>query len=398
MPPVELRRTAFTQGPAQPAGAMSPDQNYMFDVGGFIHIPDMLNTWEVDACTAVLDDAAVANSDPTTMEFFEGSCTAAGCDGLWGAPFARLLGHPVLTSYLDELCGEGHRLDVAPALLPIMCDDPAGAGTGVELVGGGGGDITSRRVAYYHSNGMRLAQGVRVVFALADAPAGAGGLVLLPCSHRSVVPTPHAVAAGTDRASSALLQQPVLHAGDVLLLASTTLRGLRPWQGPGPHSRRRDCHSADTPCLSLLKSKKGRGGCSRMTVSPTARSAAALQLRVHRRCCLSFWCEQTVVSLALSVIQLVHHKVSIRCVHAPEYFDSARTVREHSAFVLDHDESCECPCWTTQVGTSRHHSSHLLAVRNGPRNCRRLEVLRSDCARQGGAGHCLQVQPGHAPP
>jgi hypothetical protein len=41
----------------------------------------------------------------------------------------------------------------------------------------------------------------------------------------------------------------------------------------GADSRRRDCYFDDTPFLSLLKhlAKVGRGGCSRTTVSPTAR-------------------------------------------------------------------------------------------------------------------------------
>ena len=42
----------------------------------------------------------------------------------------------------------------------------------------------------------------------------------------------------------------------------------------GQHSRRRDCHFDDNPFVSLLKHLiKVEGGCSRMTVSPTARPA-----------------------------------------------------------------------------------------------------------------------------
>ena len=45
----------------------------------------------------------------------------------------------------------------------------------------------------------------------------------------------------------------------------------------GPTSRRRDCHFADVPSISLLKQLlKEEGGCSRVTVSPTARPDAAL--------------------------------------------------------------------------------------------------------------------------
>ena len=41
----------------------------------------------------------------------------------------------------------------------------------------------------------------------------------------------------------------------------------------GMNSRRRDCHFADIPSPSTLKYlPKGEGGCSRMTVSPTAKA------------------------------------------------------------------------------------------------------------------------------
>jgi hypothetical protein len=235
MPPVERRRTAFNQGPAQPAGAMSLDDDYTFDVGGYIHVPGVLTSAELAACVAALDkDPAPGAPAQTDADFFAGTCAAGQHTGCWGAPWARLLAHPVLSRYLDELCGEGHRLDVAPALLPTVAPHDRSDSAPVELAGGGGGDVAARRVAYFHSNGFRQAQGVRVVFALADAPSGAGGLCILPCTHRSVVPTPVAVRAGVDRPSAALLRQPALAAGDLLLIASTTLRGLKQWRGVGP--------------------------------------------------------------------------------------------------------------------------------------------------------------------
>ena len=49
------------------------------------------------------------------------------------------------------------------------------------------------------------------------------------------------------------------------------------WTASWP-SRRRDCHFADTPSSSLLERLlDGRGGCSRMSVSPTAIVAVHLR-------------------------------------------------------------------------------------------------------------------------
>ena len=55
---------------------------------------------------------------------------------------------------------------------------------------------------------------------------------------------------------------------------------------PGAASRRRDCHFTDIPSASILKHLlKGEGGCSRMTVSPTARHCLLLRpgVRPHHR-------------------------------------------------------------------------------------------------------------------
>ena len=57
----------------------------------------------------------------------------------------------------------------------------------------------------------------------------------------------------------------------------------------GAFSRRQDCPFADTPSTSLLKYLlKGQGGCSRMTVSPTARCIRNARVRLdHLRTVVS---------------------------------------------------------------------------------------------------------------
>lgn len=202
-------------------------------------VTGVLSDDQLATCRAALENT---DGDPTTAGFYEGSATAHGCQGTWGQAWADLLEHPKLLGCLGELCGTpyqnaeapaqaGHRLDVAPALLPTVAggdDEP------VPLTGGGGGDVSSRRVQYHHLHGQRKMQGVRVVWALADVSKGDGGLVLLPATHRSQLPTPARVTAGTHDRCTALLHQPTLAAGDLLLVASTTLRGLKTWQGAGP--------------------------------------------------------------------------------------------------------------------------------------------------------------------
>ena len=77
-----------------------------------------------------------------------------------------------------------------------------------------------------------MSQGVVMVVALADAPAGAGGFVLVPGSHQSEVDTPAGLRSGRDDPMG-MVRQPVLAAGDLLLCLASTLHGMRPWAGPG---------------------------------------------------------------------------------------------------------------------------------------------------------------------
>ena len=64
---------------------------------------------------------------------------------------------------------------------------------------------------------------------LEDVEEGDGGLVVVQASHKSNVETPGDLATGQD--DMGLVKQPVLKAGDLFLLAETTLQGMRPWTG-----------------------------------------------------------------------------------------------------------------------------------------------------------------------
>ena len=84
-------------------------------------------------------------------------------------------------------------------------------------------------------------------------------------------------------------------------------RPLRDRRG-GAVSCRRDCHLADIPSPSLLKRLlKGRGGCSRMTTSPTA-----------RRCQSTSWPPSTPVLAATAETSPCH------AVRRPTYLSTPR--------------------------------------------------------------------------
>ena len=186
---------------------MSNEENYAFDVAGYLHVPGVLSRGEVEALNRVLDEVG-------------------GSEGMlgWEVPqrdlFRDLLVHPQLVWYLNQIIGHGFRLDQAPRLLGSR-EGEVGQG----LVGGDEPRNPSR--AYFIQNGRRSCQGVKAIWVLEDVEDGDGGLVVVQASHKSNVETPQDLATGQD--DMGLVKQPVLKAGDLFLLAESALQGMRPW-------------------------------------------------------------------------------------------------------------------------------------------------------------------------
>lgn len=188
---------------------MSNEQNYRFDVAGYMIVPGVLTTAELKACNQGLDqldpgDGVLCWTGPASN------------------PLLALREHPLLMGYLQQICGEGFRLDESPRLLGQCAE-------GARLTGGGEWVDWSR--AYRQWNGDRFCQGVRVFWALAEVGEGDGGLVVVPASHNSTVDAPEDLLDGAD--DMGLLEQPVLQAGDLLICAESLTRGMRPWVGKG---------------------------------------------------------------------------------------------------------------------------------------------------------------------
>ena len=187
---------------------MNNEENYAFDVAGYLHVPSVLNQEEVAALNAALD----------TVEESE---TLLGGESPNRELFRDLLVHPKLVWYLNQIIGHGFRLDQAPRLL--------GQREGkIGLTLEGGDEPRNPSLAYRLQNGRRSCQGVKAVWVLDDVAAGDGGLVVVQASHKSNVETPHDLATGVD--DMGVVVQPELKAGDLFLIAEPTLQGVRPWK------------------------------------------------------------------------------------------------------------------------------------------------------------------------
>ena len=190
---------------------MTNEENYCFDVAGYLHVPGTLTRPEVERLNREID----------AMGATEGML---GWPGKAREPFRDLLVHPALVWYLNQLVGEGFILDRAPE---VWCEETCD--TSASLVGGN--EPRDPAIAYYFQNGRRFSEGVRVLWALEDVEEEDGGFVVVPCSHKGNVATPEEVATGAD--DMGLTLQPTLKAGDLLVVALATVQGMRLWKGKG---------------------------------------------------------------------------------------------------------------------------------------------------------------------
>ena len=189
---------------------LTEEERCQLDVGGYLILPGVLTSAELTACNRALDrqgpvEGPLRWSEPA------------------GAPLLALRHHPVLTGYLEQICGK-FRVDESPRLLGVGAE-----ANGTALTGGGEPLDWSRA---YDERQESLSRAVRVVWALADAAEGDGGLVVVPASHISTVEPPRDLVSGAD--DMGLVRQPALRAGDLMIHAASLLTGLRPWRGQGP--------------------------------------------------------------------------------------------------------------------------------------------------------------------
>ncbi len=178
---------------------VTPEQNYAFDVGGFLVLEQILSESEInEALEALPDEDLQAEELP--------------------GPIERLRDHPELAKVLEEFTFDGYHAEGPPVRIEV--DAPTG------LVGGGAPREHTR--SYLHQNDVRFAQGIVVLWALDDIDKGDGGFVFVPASHNSTIEPPPVLT--TDGSDSPLVEQVVLRAGDVFLYVEGLLHGRRPWR------------------------------------------------------------------------------------------------------------------------------------------------------------------------
>ena len=176
---------------------LTAEQNYAFDVGGFLILPGILSKFDLEDARESLSSVGQGEALPD--------------------PLVRLRDHPEIAPYLEELTFDGYHAEGAPA--PVDVDRP----TGLE----GGGAPREHTRSYLQQNDVRFTQGIIVLWALDDIAEGDGGFVFVPASHNSSVEAPSDL---TGDEAGDLIEQVVLHTGDVFICVEGLLHGRRPWR------------------------------------------------------------------------------------------------------------------------------------------------------------------------
>ena len=196
---------------------MTDQERYLFDLRGYLVIPNALDPGQLAALNAALDERIEREmaADASTHRFSHLLS--------WGQPYVDLLDNPRVEPHLTEILGEQFRIDhlyldvIRSGLSPI----------GATLHGGG---TPFSRVNFYDFRNGRMYSGLFVVaYNLADVGPEEGGFACVPGSHKSNYPLPGEWRDLTDR--QPFVERITGPAGTAVLFTEALTHGPLPWSG-----------------------------------------------------------------------------------------------------------------------------------------------------------------------
>lgn len=202
---------------------MDEHEAYLFDLQGFLAIPDALSTDEVAEIDGLfqtrVDELVPADANTWRFEYpFD-----------WSPAVRRLIDHDRLRPYLEAILGEGYRLDHDYADLIRHGLGPIGA-----MLHGGGTPHTFAE--WYEFRDGRPRSGLAVVaINLHDVNPGDGGFAAVPGSHKANIPFPPDWRdLQVDLATERPFVRPVTGpAGTAVIFTEALSHGTLPWTGAG---------------------------------------------------------------------------------------------------------------------------------------------------------------------
>lgn len=209
---------------------ISARERYLFDLQGFLVVPGVLSSQEIDACM----EAVYANPQSRSEDPEDGSHGSSFLSGgrrgvysgmlTWPKPhcdiFRELLVHHRMVPYLNAFLGRGWHCDVPP-FVHHHTKGTEGLALHLGNPGFSGG-------SYYVAREGRIRNGLMVVqYTLTDQLEGQGGFCAIPGSHKSNFGRPDEITMmETDRE---VVVNPEAKAGDAIIFTEAVTHGTWPW-------------------------------------------------------------------------------------------------------------------------------------------------------------------------
>jgi hypothetical protein len=198
---------------------MNAHETYLFDLQGYITVPNALSAEQLVTLNALWDER-IANDIPSDQPNHRWGNLFS-----WGRPLLDLIDQPTIVPYLNTILGKNFRLDHDYADLIRTGKSPIGS-----MLHGGGAPFDPGQ--YYHWKDGRMYNGLTVVaYNLRDVHPGDGGFGCVPGSHKANLPFP---SEWRDLAEFQPFMRAVTGpAGTAIIFTEALTHGAMPWSGAG---------------------------------------------------------------------------------------------------------------------------------------------------------------------
>ena len=196
---------------------MNDEERYLFDLKGYLAVPNALSQEQVGRLNSVLDEhiAAECPADMRTHRF--------GPLLEWGDDYRDLIDNPSITPYLSELLGDDFRLD--HVYLDVIRSGKGPIGTRLH-----GGAVPFNPTHYFRFEGGQMHNGLSVVaYNLKDVGPMDGGFGCVPGSHKSNYSFPDEWKEMEE--PGPLVERVTGPAGTAIIFTEALTHGTLPWAG-----------------------------------------------------------------------------------------------------------------------------------------------------------------------
>lgn len=201
---------------------VSAEDQYLFDVNGFLVLPDLLTKKQLGSMNAILDQRI-------DQEMEAGASTHRFWDILEsGQPFIDLMDFPPVMPYLESWLGNQVRLDHVYLDVIRQGLSPIGA-----TLHGGATPYRPHHSYHVHQGSIQCALTV-VAYNLHDVGANDGGFACIPGSHKANFPLPDQWRDLQEDPS--LVRKVTGPGGSAVIFTEALAHGPLPWKGD--HDRR----------------------------------------------------------------------------------------------------------------------------------------------------------------